>query len=74
MKNTKKQITKAVLLSTVLAGGISLAQSFHNEAQATRPYLDIAKVYPGRMSETSGGFPYCICPQLDPQRTCFCYY
>jgi hypothetical protein len=74
MKNTKKQVARALVLGTVLVGGVSLAQAFYNEAQASPPYLDIPKVVPGRKIQTPGGFPICVCPQLDPENTCFCFY
>jgi hypothetical protein len=35
MKNTKKQVARALVLGTVLVGGVSLGLSFYNEAQAT---------------------------------------
>jgi hypothetical protein len=35
MKSASKNLVRTMLLGSVLAGGISLAQSFYNEAQAT---------------------------------------
>ena len=35
MKNPKKSLVRTLMMGAALAGGLTLAQSFYNEAQAT---------------------------------------
>jgi mevalonate kinase len=61
MKIASKNLARALVLGSVLAGGITLAQSFYNEAQATGSGGGGSRVYCFSQSEVASGRSYYDC-------------
>ncbi len=62
MKNPKKSLVRTLMLSSALAGGLTLAQSFYNEAQATSSG--------GATTPPSCKWASSVCPNGNPREVC----
>jgi hypothetical protein len=76
MKKPSKNLVRTLVLSSVLASGVMLAQSFYNEAQATGsdPCDPRPGIYPGKIPARPGQFPLCVCPLNSTETPCTCIY
>ncbi len=63
MKNPLKLTTRALVMGTVLAGGITLAQSFYSETQASAPIICT------KLATLSGNWQ---CPAMSASTSCVC--
>ncbi len=62
MKIASKNLVRTMLLGSVLAGGITLAQSFYSEAQSSAQYCS-------KTILVSGGW-ICVAPSFSPSCSC----